>query len=173
MCGIVAAVGTSDDRLVPEMLARIRHRGPDGQGVLYVNQTVLGHVRLAILDLATGVQPMANEEGDLAVAFNGEIYNHLELRSRIQKRHVFKTRSDTEVLLHMYEEEGEDMLSRLDGMFAFVLAGPKGVLLARDTIGIKPLYYGTTGDTFIAASELKAFRSTMGRRATLLSPQAS
>ena len=100
---------------------------------------------------------MTNERGDLAVAFNGEIYNHLEFRRRLEDRHVFHTRSDTEVLLHLYEEDHEDMLDQLDGMFAFALAGSRGVLLARDTLGIKPLYYGRKGSTFLAASELKAF----------------
>jgi asparagine synthase (glutamine-hydrolysing) len=100
---------------------------------------------------------MANERGDLIIAFNGEIYNHLEFRQKLQSRHVFKTRSDTEVLLHLYEEEGEDMFGRLDGMFAIALAGKKGLFLARDPVGIKPLYFGTKGETFMAASELKAF----------------
>lgn len=157
MCGLVAMYGEPDEQLMRRMMESIRHRGPDGDGVLRVGPALLGHVRLAILDLAGGTQPMMNERGDLAVSFNGEIYNHLALRRDIEDHHVFKTRSDTEVLLHLYEEMGEDMLSRLDGMFAFALAGPRGMLLARDPIGIKPLYYGRKGKTFIAASELKAF----------------
>jgi asparagine synthase (glutamine-hydrolysing) len=157
MCGIAVVMGATGDAMVRDMMARIKHRGPDGDGVGCVGRTTLGHVRLAILDIAGGAQPMANERGDLLVAFNGEIYNHLELRTQIEARHVFKTRSDTEVLLHLYEEEGEDMLRKLDGMFAIALAGPHGLLLARDPLGIKPLYYGRRGDTFFAASELKAF----------------
>lgn len=157
MCGIAAMAGQADAGLMRDMIARIKHRGPDGEGVARVGQTTLGHVRLAILDIAGGAQPMTNESGELLVAFNGEIYNHLELRRHIEARHVFKTRSDTEVLLHLYEEQGEDMLSRLDGMFALALAGPHGLLLARDPLGIKPLYYGRRGDGFFAASELKAF----------------
>lgn len=157
MCGFVAMYGQTDEALLRRMMDQIRHRGPDGDGVLEVGECLLGHVRLAILDVAGGAQPMTNERGDLALAFNGEIYNHLALRHAIEDRHAFKTRSDTEVLLHLYEEEGEDMLARLDGMFAFALAGPKGMLLARDPLGIKPLYYGRKGNTFIAASELKAF----------------
>lgn len=157
MCGIVAVMDTTGEAMVRDMMARIRHRGPDGEGVARVGRTILGHVRLAILDIAGGRQPMTNERGDLFVAFNGEIYNHLELRRRIKERHVFKTRSDTEVLLHLYEEEGADMLLKLDGMFAIALAGPHGLFLARDPLGIKPLYYGRQGETFFAASELKAF----------------
>lgn len=157
MCGIVAIHGKPDAGLALDMLGRIKHRGPDGAGVFDIGRVTLGHVRLAILDIAGGQQPMANERGDLLVAFNGEIYNHLELRREIEGRHVFKTRSDTEVLLHLYEEEGEDMLAKLDGMFAIALAGPHGLLLARDPLGIKPLYYGWRGDQFLAASELKAF----------------
>ncbi len=157
MCGIAAMSGQAGIAPVRAMLNRIRHRGPDGQGLLRIGATVLGHVRLAILDLDGGAQPMTNESGDLAVAFNGEIYNHLELRRRLEARHRFRSRSDTEVLLHLYEDEGEDMLARLDGMFALALAGPKGLLLARDPLGIKPLYYGSRGRLFFAASELKAF----------------
>ena len=157
MCGIVAVYGKPDASLALDMMGRIKHRGPDGAGVDDIGRTTLGHVRLSILDIAGGHQPMSNERGDLLVAFNGEIYNHLELRSQIEGKHIFKTRSDTEILLHLYEEEGEDMLSKLDGMFAFALAGPHGLLLARDAMGIKPLYYGWRGDQFLAASELKAF----------------
>ncbi len=157
MCGIVAMWGEPDARLLRQMMTQIKHRGPDGEGVLDMGHAILGHVRLAILDVSGGAQPMTNERGDLAVAFNGEIYNHRALRAPIEDRHVFKTRSDTEILLHLYEDQGEDMLPSLDGMFAFALAGPKGMLLARDPIGIKPLYYGRKGNTFIAASELKAF----------------
>ena len=138
------------------MMSRLKHRGPDGEGLIRMGNTCLGHRRLAIFDLPGGLQPMVNEGGDLAVAFNGEIYNHLDLRQDLEDRHVFRSRSDTEVLLHLYEDEGEDMLSRLDGMFAIVLAGPHGLLVARDPLGIKPLYIGRkSGSTYIA-SELKA-----------------
>lgn len=167
MCGIAVQWGSRDEGPLREMLGRIRHRGPDGEGVLPVGEGVLGHVRLAILDLAGGSQPMTNERGDLAVAFNGEIYNHLALRAPLEGRHAFKTRSDTEVLLHLYEEAGEDMLARLDGMFALALAGERGLLLARDPLGIKPLYYGRKGSLFLAASELKAFPHPMDELAML------
>jgi asparagine synthase (glutamine-hydrolysing) len=157
MCGIVATQGVADEASVRGMMDRIAHRGPDGRGLARVGESVLGHLRLAILDIAGGTQPMSNERGDLWVAFNGEVYNHREFRRSLETRHIFRTRSDTEVLLHLYEEEGEDMLDRLDGMFAIALAGPKGLLLARDTLGIKPLSYGRKGSSFLAASELKAF----------------
>lgn len=157
MCGIVAMWGEPDQAIFDQAMQRIKHRGPDGAGAAQLGSGMLGHVRLAIMDAAGGHQPMSNERGDLAVAFNGEIYNHLELRREIEYRHKFATRSDTEVLLHLYEEDAEDMLPKLDGMFAFALAGPQGILLARDPLGIKPLYYGRRGKTYIAASELKAF----------------
>lgn len=157
MCGIALCHGPSDENMVREMISRIRHRGPDGEGVLTLGQTELGHVRLAIVDVAGGGQPILNERGDLAVILNGEIYNHLQLRAALDGRHAFRTRSDTEVLLHLYEEQAEDMLSNLDGMYALALAGPQGLLLARDPLGIKPLYYGRRGHDFLAASELKAF----------------
>jgi len=167
MCGIAAAYGRGGGELVGGMMDRIGHRGPDGRGRLNLGDSVLGHLRLSILDLPGGSQPMANERGDLAVAFNGEIYNHRELRRDIEDRHAFRTRADTEVLLHLYEEEGEDMLERLDGMFAIALAGEKGLLLARDSLGIKPLYYGRKGDLFLAASELKAFPRGMDELSVL------
>lgn len=157
MCGIAVTHGVAGCGDVRAMMKRIKHRGPNGSGVARIGGTTLGHVRLSILDLSGGGQPMGNERGDLMVAFNGEIYNHLEFRRKLEARHVFKTRSDTEVLLHLYEEEGEDMLHRLDGMFALALAGRNQLLLARDPIGIKPLYYGRRGKAFMAASELKAF----------------
>lgn len=157
MCGIAAVRGTSDENIVHEMISKIKHRGPDGDGILEINNSILGHVRLAILDIAGGAQPMTNENNDLAIAFNGEIYNYLDIRSKLEERHKFRTRSDTEVLLHLYEELYEDMFNQLDGIFAIAVAGPQGLLLARDPLGVKPLYYGKRGDLFFAASELKAF----------------
>jgi asparagine synthase (glutamine-hydrolysing) len=157
MCGIAATLGTGNKGLVHRMMGRIKHRGPDGSGLSRVGHATLGHVRLAIVDVQGGAQPMTNERGDLAISFNGEIYNYLDLRQRLHDRHLFHTRSDTEVLVHLYEDIQEDMLDQLDGMFAMALAGPHGLLLARDPLGIKPLYYGRKGDTFLAASELKAF----------------
>ncbi|MBA3075024.1 MAG: asparagine synthase B [Anaerolineae bacterium] len=157
MCGIVVMMGAQGEVQMEDMLKRIKHRGPDGSGTLQIGDSVLGHVRLSILDVQGGAQPMTNEKGDLALSYNGEIYNYLDFRQNLENRHQFKTRSDSEVLLHLYEEQHEDMLPQLDGMFAIALASSRGLLLARDPIGIKPLYYGKKGNLFIAASELKAF----------------
>lgn len=157
MCGIVAALGVPDPTIVREMMTRMHHRGPDGEGVLRVGNAWLGHVRLAIVDPAGGYQPLVNEAGDVGVAFNGEIYNHRNLRAQLLDRHAFSTSCDTEVLVHLYEERREHLVSDLDGMFAFGLATPDGLLLARDPMGIKPLYYGRRGNAFLVASELKAF----------------
>jgi asparagine synthase (glutamine-hydrolysing) len=157
MCGIAVLMGSKDGARLTRMMDAMAHRGPDGRGTLEVGSCLLGHVRLSILDIEGGGQPMANERKNLVITFNGEIYNHLELRARLEGRHRLKTRSDTEILLHLYEEEGEDMLPSLDGMFALALAGPHGLLLARDPLGIKPLYYGYKDGVFMAASELKAF----------------
>jgi asparagine synthase (glutamine-hydrolysing) len=157
MCGIVAAFGDCDDNQVRLMMNRIKHRGPDGSGLLCIGDSMLGHVRLSIIDLKGGAQPMTNERSDLAVVLNGEIYNQYELKQILSERHFFKSRSDTEVLLHLYEDDHVEMLNEIDGMFAMALAGENGLLLARDPLGIKPLYYGRKGSTFLAASELKAF----------------
>lgn len=147
--------------MVREMSRRIGHRGPDGEGFWDTPQGTLGHRRLAIIDVAGGAQPMFNENDSVGVVFNGEIYNFAELRPQLIARgHTFRTRSDTEVLIHGYEEWGEAMLSRLRGMFAFVIwdAGRRRLFIARDRLGIKPLYYwfdpATRQLTF--ASEIKA-----------------
>lgn len=157
MCGVVASHGSDGRGLLVGMLEALRHRGPDGDGMMTLGRSGLGHTRLAILDLEAGRQPIANEFGDLALSFNGEIYNHETLRADLWSRHRFRTRTDTEVILHLFEEEGENAFARLDGMFALAMAGPGGLLLARDPMGIKPIYYGTTGSLFLAASEIKAF----------------
>jgi len=157
MCGIIAAYGDFSEDQVRMMMGRIKHRGPDGSGLLRINESILGHVRLSIIDPEGGAQPMTNERGNLAVALNGEIYNQFELKGKLAERHTFKNRSDTEVLLHLYEEDHVEMFNEIDGMFAMILAGKNGLLLARDSLGIKPLYYGRKGNTFLAASELKAF----------------
>ena len=140
----------------PEEVARLRdtmrHRGPDGEGLWRRPQrgdVVLGHRRLAIVDLsAAGRQPMANEDGTVQVTFNGEIYNHAELRAELERRgHRFRSRCDTEVLVHLYEEHGAAMVHRLVGMFAFAIWDERDeqLLLARDRLGIKPLYWVDDG----------------------------
>lgn len=157
MCGIIASYGNGKTDMVRTMMNKIKHRGPDGAGLLRINDTILGHVRLSIIDIEGGGQPMTNERDDLAVALNGEIYNHISLRQRLAERHFFKNRSDTEVLLHLYEDDHVEMLNEIDGMFALAMAGRNGLLLARDPLGIKPLYYGRKKEAFLAASEMKAF----------------
>ena len=140
-------------------LAILDHRGPDGSAYYHRDHVFLGHTRLSIIDLEGGWQPIYTEDGRYLVIFNGEIYNHEELRpALIAKGHRFKTRSDTEVLVHLFEEERERFLDKLIGMFAFAIYDTKTeeLFLARDRIGIKPLYYFCDGKQFIFASEMKA-----------------
>ena len=166
MCGIVGFTTPGQDpaaakQIVQGMADLIRHRGPDGEGCYADGTAALGHRRLSVIDLAGGGQPMLNEDGTLVVVFNGEIYNYKTLRARLQQRgHTFATDSDTEVLLHGYEEWGRALPCRLRGMFAFALWDRRaGVLFcARDMFGIKPLYYCRCADgTLLFASEIKAF----------------
>jgi len=149
---------TEDD--IEKMNTALRHRGPDGSGVYLGGGGTagLGHRRLAIIDLEGGKEPMSNEDGTLWVTFNGEIYNFEELRRDLEKGHLFKTRSDTEVVLHLYEEKGEDCVLFLRGMFAFAIYDSRGkkLFLARDHLGQKPLYYHHDGRVFAFASEIKA-----------------
>jgi asparagine synthase (glutamine-hydrolysing) len=141
------------------MAATLVHRGPDGEGLSLRGPIGLAHRRLAVLDLEGGRQPMANEDGSVEVVFNGEIYDHDEHRERLRaKGHVFRTRSDTEVLVHLYEEEGERTPELLRGEFAFAIADHRRrrVLLARDRCGVKPLYYALDGNRLVFASESTA-----------------
>jgi asparagine synthase (glutamine-hydrolysing) len=164
MCGIVAAINFDrtavDSRRLAVMRDMLHHRGPDDEG-LYVDGPVgLGHRRLSIIDLSeTGHQPMSNEDGSVRVVFNGEIYNYLELTQALKaKGHRFSSSSDTEVILHQYEEEGEDCVNRFNGMFSFVLwdRRRRRLFAARDRMGIKPLYYYLSPTKLILASEIKA-----------------
>jgi len=164
MCGIVgawSAEGLSDEAL-RTALNCIQHRGPDDSGEFRDGPVALGMRRLAIIDLAGGRQPLGNEDGTVMVVFNGEIYNYRELAEELRRKgHVFKTDSDTEVLAHLYEEEGPMLCERLRGMFAFALwdARCQTLLLARDRFGKKPLYYARTpAGGLVFASELKALR---------------
>ncbi|MFQ5946471.1 MAG: asparagine synthase (glutamine-hydrolyzing) [Anaerolineae bacterium] len=159
MCGIAGYAGPPLSDLVPAMLRVLKHRGPDDTGIHEEPGVGLGMTRLAIIDLAGGSQPMANEDGSLWIVFNGEIYNHRELRPALEaKGHRFKSRSDTEVILHLYEEEGENCVERLRGMFAFALwdRARRRLFLARDRLGKKPLYYRNRDGLFLFASEIKA-----------------
>ncbi|MDB4894723.1 MAG: asparagine synthase [Firmicutes bacterium] len=161
MCGIAGILGRVADRaVITRMLDEQRHRGPDGRGIWVSPEGhfTLGHDRLAIVDLAGGDQPLANEDQTLWLAVNGEIYNHEALRRELEGRHHFRTSSDSEAVLHLFEEEGPECVRRLDGMFAIALWGQDGRLfLARDPLGIKPLYYGCdANDNFRFSSEIGA-----------------
>ena len=134
-------------------------RGPDDQGLFVESHAVLGHLRLSIIDLSTGKQPLANEDGTVNVVFNGEIYNYQELRTQLIARgHRLATTSDTEVIVHLYEEMGERCVDQLQGMFAFAVwdTRKKRLLLARDRVGIKPLYFTVASDRLLFGSEIKA-----------------
>ena len=164
MCGIagfIAGQGAADAGALTPMLARIAHRGPDGQGTFVEGPAALGHCRLAIIDLAGGAQPLYSEDKNLVIVFNGEIYNYKALTAELTALgHCFATRTDTEVLLHGWEQWGRELLPRLRGMFAFALWDRRAGTLfcARDMFGIKPLYYCRCADgTLLFASEIKAF----------------
>ncbi len=164
MCGIAGFIGTGSREVLERMTRALSYRGPDGEGYFFVEDTgvngavALGHRRLSIIDVGGGAQPQYNEARDVSVVFNGEIYNFRSLRRELKKRHTFTTESDTEVIVHLYEEKGPDAVQELEGMFAFALwdAKKKLLLLARDRFGEKPLYYGRFGDTLVFGSELKA-----------------
>jgi asparagine synthase (glutamine-hydrolysing) len=162
MCGIAGFFGAGDSADLQRMTRRLTHRGPDAEGFFEKagDGVFLGHRRLSIIDIAGGAQPMVSADGCLAIVFNGEIYNHAELRIElIAKGHVFATdHSDTEVLLHGWREWGEGMLSRLNGMWAFAIydSRTRRLFLARDRFGKKPLYYFHRNGTFAFASELTA-----------------
>lgn len=162
MCGICGVAGGDPARgreLVDRMCGAMTHRGPDDEGTVQAEGVTFGMRRLSIIDLDGGHQPMHSEDSKVWVVQNGEIYNHLELRDELTAAgHVFSTQSDTEVLVHGYEEWGGDMVSRLNGMFAFaVLDRTRGeVFLARDRMGIKPMHYAVDGERLVFASELKA-----------------
>jgi asparagine synthase (glutamine-hydrolysing) len=165
MCGICGKFNFDGDsvpvdaELIGRMLNSIRHRGPDDEGVYLSPQIGLGHRRLSIIDLNTGHQPLSNEDGSVWIVFNGEIYNYRELRSfLLGQGHVFKTQSDTEVIVHLYEEYGPACVEKLRGMFAFAIWNQKdrSLFLARDRVGIKPLYYSATLHSIVFGSEIKA-----------------
>jgi asparagine synthase (glutamine-hydrolysing) len=162
MCGIAGIWGNVDQSKVKTMIAVQRHRGPDGQALgVHVNHGVLGHTRLAIMDPLQGQQPIHNEDGSAMLVANGMVYNHPQLRRQMGDVHEFGSHSDSETILHVYEEHGLSTPQLLDGMFAFAIAEGNHLVLARDRIGIKPLYYARQIDengaeTLYFASELKA-----------------
>jgi asparagine synthase (glutamine-hydrolysing) len=163
MCGIAGIARHSSAGVTVESLGRmaaaIRHRGPDGYGFYVGRRVGFAHVRLSIIDVEGGAQPLTNEDGQIVVTYNGEIYNHVELRRELEGRgHVFRTRCDTEVLVHGYEEWGVDVLHRLNGQFAFALydRNRETVFVARDRFGVRPLFYAQRNGDFYFGSEIKA-----------------
>jgi asparagine synthase (glutamine-hydrolysing) len=170
MCGIAGKLvfdpeARIDRAEIETMLVPIAHRGPDSRGILLDRNAGLGHCRLSIIDVDGGSQPMANEDESVWIAFNGEIYNFQSLRRELLARgHVFRSRTDTEVIIHLYEEHGTDCLKFLRGMFAFAIwdAKRRRLFMARDRVGIKPLYYCQTPDALYFASELKAIIADVG-----------
>jgi asparagine synthase (glutamine-hydrolysing) len=166
MCGLAASFATENvtnaDTL--EALGRLIHRGPDGVGAASLGRATLAHARLAIVDVQGGHQPMPAERAGALLVCNGEIYNHASLRARLCSRHDFRTKSDSEVVLHLYEDLGAGCVTELDGMFAFFATDGERFTAARDPFGIKPLYFGTDSDARVwVASEMK--RTPTGRDA--------
>ena len=160
MCGIVGSIGIDDNgALVRRMADIIRHRGPDGDGFHVKGAVALGMRRLSIIDVAGGDQPIYNEDGTIGIVYNGEVYNFQDLRLKLEARgHRFRTHSDTETIVHLYEEYGDACVDHLRGMFAFALHDMRRdrVLIARDRLGKKPVYYHCANGRLLFASEIKA-----------------
>jgi asparagine synthase (glutamine-hydrolysing) len=176
MCGIagivsVAGVDRSADHRAVAMRDILAHRGPDEVGLHSDPYAVLAHRRLSIIDLSTGQQPLSNEDGTIWVVYNGEIYNHAAVRGDLEQRgHRYRTKSDTETIVHAYEQWGDDCVHRFRGMFAFAIwdAPKRRLLLARDRLGVKPLYWARRGDVLLFGSEIKAILAS-----GLVDPQAN
>lgn len=170
ICGFAAAANQLDNEagVLGRMRDALVHRGPDGSGTTLAAGVGLAHTRLSIIDVAGGQQPLSNEDGDIWITFNGEIYNYAVLMESLKaKGHVFRTKSDTEVLVHLYEEEGPEMVRHLNGMFAFAIHDRKRrrVVLARDHFGIKPLFYAVRDGVLYFGSEVKAVLAGLSMRA--------
>lgn len=161
MCGFVGYVSSkTSEEIIKKMNDRIIHRGPDEEGYYIDKNIALGHRRLSIIDLTSGTQPIYNEDKSKVIVYNGEVYNFEELRDELKKaKHKFKTNTDTEVIIHGYEEWGSELPNKLRGMFAFAIwdVKKKELFMARDGWGIKPLYYGKFDNTFMFGSEIKCF----------------
>jgi asparagine synthase (glutamine-hydrolysing) len=172
MCGICGIINLNahpaDDHLLKPMMRAMKHRGPDDEGTFEEDNVTLGFVRLSIIDLTSaGHQPMLSEDGNLVLIFNGEIYNYIELKEELTKLgHRFKTRTDTEVLLHAYQQWGSNCMDKLNGMWAFVIYDrtEKKLFASRDRVGVKPFYYYTDGERFIFASEIAPILSILPAR---------
>ncbi len=170
MCGICGILYCGEERRVQrdtlaQMNAQIVHRGPDDDGFFVEGNVGLAMRRLSIIDIRTGQQPISNEDESLWIVYNGEIYNHRELRSKLEARgHRYRTKSDTETIVHLYEEYGRDCVQHLHGMFAFAIWDRRSrrLFIARDRLGIKPLYYFYDGKKFVFGSEIKAILAYPG-----------
>ncbi|MCL4788718.1 MAG: asparagine synthase (glutamine-hydrolyzing), partial [Verrucomicrobia bacterium] len=164
MCGIAGVVNLADapqptEGAMRRMLAMIRHRGPDEFGILLGDGVALGNARLSIVDLSSGQQPISNEDDSLWIVFNGEVFNHVDLRRELEARgHRFKTHCDTEVVLHGFEEYGPRCLDRFNGQFAFAIWNRRArkLFLARDRLGVRPVFYAVKDGVLFFASEIKA-----------------
>src|ERR1700687_1320915 len=163
MCGIAGFVNkdrsSSCEQILERMTTAIQHRGPDGEGYYSDAHAHLGHRRLSIIDVAAGAQPMTNESGNLWIVYNGEIFNHADLRPGLEEAgHQYRTRCDTETILHAYEEYGPDCVTRFRGMFSFAIwdKNARTLFCARDRLGKKPFYYYRDGRLLAFASEIKA-----------------
>ena len=159
ICGVVTDGPPPEVGLITSMMGRLRHRGPDGSGYFRDDRAALGHTRLAIIDTAGGTQPLCNEDGNVWVTFNGEIFNYVELGEELHRRgHTFRTASDTEVIVHAWEEWGESCFSRFNGQWALALwdRREQRLILSRDRLGVRPLFYARDGRRLVFASEVKA-----------------
>ena len=157
MCGLAGCFGTRDEKTIDRMLDALGHRGPNDRGIhSFGDHGVFGHTRLSIVDVAKGHQPILAENDSIGLICNGEIYNFRAIRKNLEDKYRFKTRSDSEVILHNYREKGPDCVKDLDGMFAFAICDGNNFMLARDPVGIKPLYYGYYKDNMYFSSELGA-----------------
>ena len=172
MCGIGAILdpaGTSGQHAAERMVEALRHRGPDGEALRRIGPVALAHTRLAIIDVAGGDQPLDSEDGRVTAIVNGEIYNHRELRTRLEGQgHRWATNSDSEVIVHAYEEFGVDCVKHLNGIFAFVIWDEREqrLVAARDAFGVKPLYWWSDGRRIAVASEIGALLRAGRRPAT-------
>jgi asparagine synthase (glutamine-hydrolysing) len=159
VCGIAGTAGFGDAELLRAMTDTITHRGPDGEGFFVGDGVCLGNRRLSILDVAGGSQPMTNEDGSVVVVYNGETYNYPELREHVLRRgHTLRTTCDTEIVAHLYEDEGIECVHRMNGMFAFALFDRtrRKLFVVRDPLGIKPVVYAVNGRRLAFGSEAKA-----------------
>src|SRR5438874_7021337 len=170
MCGICGIVYSGEERRVQRdtlaaMNAQLVHRGPDDDGFFVEGNVGLAMRRLSIIDVRTGHQPISNEDESLWIVYNGEIYNHQDLRSKLEARgHRYRTRSDTETIVHLYEEYGRDCVQHLRGMFAFAIwdRETQSLFIARDRLGVKRLYYRLTGVSLLFGSEIKVILANDG-----------